>query len=207
MLSFFIRNYYKSQWNPHISISLQLHYWNSLVNQPLTSVPIDSSPSVPAHYTWEDWTFPCLLLLLTGMPLSFALSEDLHGSLCECPLNFEEVCIVHQAPDQVVWDFISSRSFVIGSLVSQVQQDTREVWRRLLSMIHVGGLLLRADPTSYLVKSESWLRPRDLPLKWKSQKGADNITFTAAERLDWKVVCLCCWYGDSSGSGDLSSVF
>lgn len=107
-------------------------------SKPLTSVPIGSSPSVPAHYTW-DWTFPCLLLLLAGMRLSLALLEDLHGCRCECPLNFEEVCIVHQAPDRVVWDFISSKSFVIASLVSQVQQDTSEVWRRFLSRATAQG--------------------------------------------------------------------
>lgn len=166
--------------------------------KPLTSVPIDSSPSVPACYTWEDWTLPCLL--------SFVLLGDLHGLLGECPLNFEEVCIVCQAPDRVVWDVISSRSFVIGSLVSQVQQDTSQGLEDA-SLYDACGRLLRADPTSYLVKSESQLRPRGLPLKWKSPKGAGITNFTAAESLDWTVVCLCGWYGDSSGSGDLPTVF
>lgn len=120
------------------------------------------------------------------------------------PLNLDEVCVVHQAPDQVVWNFISSKSFVRASLVSQVQQHTGEVWGRLLSDA-CGALLLWADLTC-LVKFESQYRPRDLPLKWKSQKGADNRNFTA-EELDWPVLCLCCWYGDSDGSGDLPSLF
>lgn len=148
-------------------------------SKPLTSVPIGLSPSVPAHYTW-DWTFPCLLLLLTGVRLSSALLEDLRWSCCECPLNFEDVCIVHQAPDRVVWDFISSKSFVIASLVSQGQQDTSEVWRRFLSTAAAQG-------RSRFLFSQLWepVESQRAATKVEKQKGADSTKFAAARSLDW----------------------
>lgn len=192
-----------------------MHYWTltmqfGLVNKgnpkPLTSVPIGSSPFLPAHYTW-DWTFPCCLLLWTGN-LSLALLEDLHGSCCECPLNFEEVRIVHQAPDQVVWGFISSRSFVIASPVSPVQQDTGEVWRRFLSLWCMSGAA--AEGPSRFFFSTVWeavKTQRAATNEEKPKRSWQHKLYSSLRALTGGSVCLCCWHGDSSGSGDLPSVF
>lgn len=164
-------------------------------SKPLTSVPVGLSPSVPAHYTW-DWTFPCLLLLLTGMRLSLALLEDLHGSRCECPLNFEEVCIVHQAPDRVVWDFISSKSFVIASLVSQVQQDTSEVWRRFFSRAAAQG-------QSHFLFSQVWELVKTQRAATKVEKPKRSWQHKVYCSSEPWLDCLCVFVADMGTALDL----
>lgn len=49
---------------------------------------------------------------------------DIDYRLCEYKLKIDDLCIVPLSLDQVTGDLITSLSFVIGSPVSQVQQDT-----------------------------------------------------------------------------------